>query len=147
MYDNNMGGLNRSPGHIDLNAITWDNPYQVKISPNPGCLIVHTTCAIHKLDPDKKRVYFVSVRDGQREACFITNGSERITAENFASGINANGHRFFSHKQDLREVYAQDIRKNAKIFKDERADMVGFILDCLEIPAIFAPEGSKTYTV
>ena len=147
MYDNNMGGLNRSSGHIDLNSINWDNPYQVKISPNPGCLIVRTTCAIHKLDPDQKRVFFVSVRDGQREANFITDGSDHLTAENFVSGMNANGHRFFSHKQDLREVYAQDIRTNAKIFKDERADMVGFILDCLEIPAIFATEGSKTYTV
>ena len=99
-----------------------------------------------KLDPDKKRVYFVSVRDGEREANFITDGSDHLTAENFVSGMNANGHRFFGHKQDLREVYAQDIRKNAKIFKTERADMVGFILDCLEIPAIFATEGSKVYT-
>lgn len=147
MYDNDMGGLNRSPGHIDLNAIDWSNPYRVRITPNPGCLIVRTTCAIQQRHPDKKRVYFVSVRDGQREANFVTDGTERITAENFTSGMNANGHRFFSHKQDLREVYAQDIRTNAKIFKDERADMVGFILDCLEIPAIFATEGSKTYTV
>lgn len=147
MYDNDMGGLNRSPGHIDLNAIDWSNPYRVRITPNPGCLIVRTTCAIQQRHPDKKRVYFVSVRDGQREANFITDGTERITAENFTSGMNANGHRFFSHKQDLREVYAQDIRTNAKIFKDERADMVGFILDCPEIPAIFATEGSKTYTV
>ena len=147
MYDNNMGGLNRSPGHIDLNAIDWSNPYRVRITPNTGCLIVRPTCAIQQRHPDKKRVYFVSVRDGQREANFITDGTERITAENFTSGMNANGHRFFSHKQDLREVYAQDIRTNAKIFKDERADMVGFILDCLEIPAIFATEGSKTYTV
>ena len=147
MYDNNMGGLNRSPVHIDLNAINWANPYAVKICPNPGCLIVRTTCAIHKLDPDKKRVYFVSVRVGQREANFITDGTERITAEDFTSGMNANGHRFFSHKRDLREVYAQDIRKNAKIFKSERADMVGFILDCLEIPAIFATEGSKVYMI
>lgn len=147
MYDNNMGGLNRSPVHIDLNAIDWSNPYRVKISPNPGCLIVRTTSAIHHRSPDKKRVFFVSVRDGQREANFITDGSDHLTAENFVSGMNANGHRFFSHKRDLREVYAQDIRTNAKIFKTERADMVGFILDCLEIPAIFATEGSKTYTV
>lgn len=147
MYDNNMSGLNRSPVHIDLNAIDWSNPYRVEISPNPGCLIVHTTCAIQQRHPDKKRVYFVSVRDGQREANFITDGTERITAENFASGTNANGHRFFSHNRDLREVYAQYIRKNAKIFESERADMVGFILDCLEIPAIFATEGSKVYTV
>ena len=146
MYDNNMGGLNRSPGHIDLNAIDWSNPYRVRITPNPGCLIVRTTCAIQQRHPDKKRVYFVSVRDGQREANFITDGTERITAENFTSGMNANGHRFFGHKQDLREVYAQDIRTNDKIFKTERADMVGFILDCLEIPAIFATEGSKVYT-
>ena len=146
MYDNNMGGLNRSPVHIDLNAIDWSSPYRVEISPNPGSLIVHTTCAIQQRHPDKKRVYFVSVRDGQREANFITDGTERITAEDFTSGMNANGHRFFSHKRDLREVYAQDIRTNAKIFKTERADMVGFILDCLEIPAIFATEGSKVYT-
>lgn len=146
MSDYNFGAKTNC-AHIDLNSINWDNPYQVKISPNPGCLIVRTTCAIHHRSPNKKRVFFVSVRDGQREACFITNGSERITAENFASGINANGHRFFSHKQDLREVYAQDIRKNAKIFKSERADMVGFILDCLEIPAIFATEGSKVYMI
>lgn len=146
MYDNNMGGLNRSPGHIDLNAIDWSNPYRVKISPNPGCLIVRTTSAIHHRSPDKKRVFFVSVRDGQREANFITDGSDHLTAENFVSGMNANGHRFFGHKQDLREVYAQDIRTNAKIFKTERADMVGFILDCLEIPAIFSTEGSKVYT-
>lgn len=146
MYDNNMGGLNRSPVHIDLNAIDWSNPYRVKISPNPGCLIVRTTSAIHHRSPDKKRVFFVSVRDGQREANFITDGSDHLTAENFVSGMNANGHRFFSHKRDLREVYAQDIRTNAKIFKTERADMVGFILGCLEIPAIFATEGSKVYT-
>ena len=146
MYDNNMGGLNRSPVHIDLNAIDWSNPYRVKISPNPGCLIVRTTSAIHHRSPDKKRVFFVSVRDGQREANFITDGSDHLTAENFVSGMNANGHRFFSHKRDLREVYAQDIRTNAKIFKTERADMVGFILDCLEFPAIFATEGSKVYT-
>lgn len=146
MSDNNFGAKTKC-AHIDLNAIDWSNPYKVEISPNPGCLIVRTTCAIQQRHPDKKRVYFVSVRDGQREANFITDGTERITAENFTSGMNANGHRFFSHKQDLREVYAQDIRKNAKIFKDERADMVGFILDCLEIPAIFATEGSKTYTV
>ena len=131
---------------LDLDTIKWANPYAVKICPNPGCLIVRTTCAIHKLDPDKKRVYFVSVRDGEREANFITDGSDHLTAENFVSGMNANGHRFFGHKQDLREVYAQDIRTNAKIFKTERADMVGFILDCLEIPAIFATEGSKVYT-
>lgn len=146
MSDYNYG-VKTNCAHIDLNAIDWHDPYKVKISPNPGCLIVHTTCAIQQRHPDKKRVYFVSVRDGQREANFITDGTERITAENFTSGMNANGHRFFSHKQDLREVYAQDIRKNAKIFKTERADMVGFILDCLEIPAIFATEGSKTYTV
>lgn len=146
MSDNNFGAKTKC-AHIDLNAIDWSNPYQVKISPNPGCLIVRTTCAIQQRHPDKKRVYFVSVRDGQREANFITDGTERITAENFASGTNANGHRFFSHNQDLREVYAQYIRKNAKIFESERADMVGFILDCLEIPAIFATEGSKVYTV
>ena len=146
MSDNNFGAKTKC-AHIDLNAIDWSNPYKVEISPNPGCLIVRTTCAIQQRHPDKKRVYFVSVRDGEREANFITDGSDHLTAENFVSGMNANGHRFFSHKRDLREVYAQDIRKNAKIFKDERADMVGFILDCLEIPAIFATEGSKTYTV
>ena len=145
MSDYNFGAKINC-AHIDLNSIKWDNPYRVRISPNPGCLIVHTTCAIHKLDPDQKRVYFVSVRDGQREANFITDGTDHLTAENFVSGMNANGHRFFSHKRDLREVYAPDIRTNAKIFKTERADMVGFILDCLEIPAIFATEGSKVYT-
>lgn len=146
MSDYNFGAKTNC-AHIDLNAIDWSNPYRVKISPNPGCLIVRTTSAIHHRSPDKKRVFFVSVRDGQREANFITDGTERITAENFTSGLNANGHRFFSRNHNLSEVYAPDIRKNAKIFTDERADMVGFILDCLEIPAIFATEGSKTYTV
>lgn len=146
MYNYNFGAETNC-AHIDLNAIDWSDPYQVKISPNPGCLVVRTTCAIHHRSPNKERTYFVAVRDGEREANFITDGSERITAEDFVSGTNANGHRFFGHNHDLSEVYAQNIRMNTKFFKAERTDMVSFVLDCLEIPVIFATEGNKTYMV
>lgn len=145
MSDYNFGAKTNC-AHIDLNAIDWRNPYQPKITPNPGCLIVRTNCAIRRRS-DNERTFFVTVRDGEREANFISNGSDHITAEDFCSGTNANGHRFFGHNHDLNEVYAQDIRRNAKIFKAERTDMVGFILDCLEVPVIFADEGNMIYCV
>ena len=147
MYDNNMGGLNRSPVHIDLNAINWANPYAVKICPNPGCLIVRTTCAIHKLDPDKKRTYFVSVRDGEREANFITDGSDHLSTEHFTDGITFNGVRFFGYKRDINNIYVPGMRRNPKAFKIARSDMKDFIMECLQIPVRFVSEGSDTYTV
>ena len=147
MYDNNMGGPNRSPGHIDLNAIDWSNPYRVKISPNPGCLIVRTTSAIHHRSPDKKRVFFVSVRDGEREANFITDGSDHLSTEHFTDGITFNGVRFFSHKRDIDNIYVPGVRRNSKAFKIARSDMKDFIMECLQIPVRFVSEGSDTYTV
>ena len=147
MYDNNMGGLNRSPGHIDLNAIDWSNPYRVKISPNPGCLIVRTTSAIHHRSPDKKRVFFVSVRVGEREANFITDGSDHLSTEFFTDGITFNGVRFFGHKRDIDNIYVPGMRRNSRAFKIARSDMVDFIMECLQIPVRFPSEGSSTYTV
>ena len=132
---------------IDLDAINWANPYAVKICPNPGCLIVRTTCAIHKLDPDKKRTYFVSVRDGEREANFITDGSDHLSTEHFTDGITFNGVRFFGYKRDINNIYVPGMRRNPKAFKIARSDMKDFIMECLQIPVRFVSEGSDTYTV
>ena len=132
---------------LDLDTIKWANPYAVKICPNPGCLIVRTTCAIHKLDPDKKRTYFVSVRDGEREANFITDGSDHLSTEHFTDGITFNGVRFFSHKRDIDNIYVPGVRRNSKAFKIACSDMKDFIMECLQIPVRFVSEGSDTYTV
>ena len=132
---------------LDLDTINWATPYQVKIRPNPGCLIVRTTYAIHKLDPDKKRVFFVSVRDGEREANFITDGSDHLSTEFFTDGITFNGVRFFGHKRDIDNIYVPGMRRNSKAFKIARSDMVDFIMECLQIPVRFASEGSNIYTV
>ena len=132
---------------LNLDTINWANPYAVKISPNPGCLIVRTTCAIHKLDPDKKRVFFVSVRDGEREANFIADGSDHLSTEFFTDGITFNGVRFLGHKRDIDNIYVPGMRRNSKAFKIARSDMVDFIMKCLQIPVRFPSEGSSTYTV
>ena len=132
---------------LDLDTIKWANPYAVKISPNPGCLIVRTTYAIHKLDPDKKRVFFVSVRDGEREANFITDGSDHLSTEHFTDGITFNGVRFFGYKRDINNIYVPGMRRNPKAFKIARSDMVDFIMECFQIPVRFPSEGSSTYTV
>ena len=132
---------------LDLDAINWANPYAVKISPNPGCLIVRTTCAIHHRIPDKKRVYFVSVRDGEREANFITDGSDHLSTEHFTDGITFNGVRFFGYKRDINNIYVPGMRRNPKAFKIARSDMKDFIMECLQIPVRFASEGSNIYTV
>ena len=132
---------------LDLDTINWVNPYAVKISPNPGCLIVRTTCAIHHRSPDKKRVYFVSVSDGERGANFIMDGSDHLSTEHFTDGITFNGVRFFGYKRDINNIYVPGMRRNSKAFKIARSDMVDFIMKCLQIPVRFPSEGSSTYTV
>ena len=132
---------------LDLDTINWANPYAVKISPNPGCLVVRTTCAIHHRSPDKERVFFVSVRDGEREANFITDGSDHLSTEFFTDGITFNGVRFFGHKRDIDNIYVSGMRRNSRAFKIARSDMVDFIMECLQIPVRFPSEGSSTYTV
>lgn len=90
--------------------------------------------------------HFVNITDGKREANFLNNGENVLTLADFADGANANGLRFWMHRQEPGQLHKFDVWRKGQNRNKELSDMLDFVNECLSVPVNYADEGEMTYT-
>lgn len=95
-------------------------------------------------NPKKEFSHYVEMSDGNISIGFVSDGSDKLTLKDFASGVNAAGHKYWAHRDEPGKLHAMYSFGRPKNRKAEINEILELITVCLAIPIRFT-EGSLMY--
>ena len=114
------------------------------IAKNLDYVVVTQKTRNQGLRPKTEFSYMVTISDGKHTATFINNGESFLTLDNFASGQNQLGSKFWMSKADHKLHYNSNWGVKTSM-KQQKEALKRFIENCLTVTILFDDCGKKAY--
>lgn len=116
------------------------------IAKNPCYVVITKKTRNEGLRPAKEFSHMVIISDGKHTATFINDGESVLTLDNFASGQNQLGSKFWMSKADHKLHYNSNWGVKTSM-KQQKEALKRFIENCLNLRIVFDGELCiKAYT-